>query len=64
MLWLIRIVGGLLIMMGQPDRSEACSTTSARKIRLLRPLLRFIEKHMSFAFVREDKSELQRDGTP
>ena len=35
MLWLIRIVGGLLIMMGQPDRSEACSTTSARKIRLL-----------------------------
>jgi hypothetical protein len=35
MLCLIPIVGGLLIMMGQHDRSEA--TTSAWKIRFLKP---------------------------
>jgi hypothetical protein len=36
MLWLILIVGGLLIMMGQHDPPKLCSITSAWKIRFLR----------------------------
>jgi len=39
MLW-IAILGGLLIMMGQHDRSEALFTTSAWKIRFQRPPFR------------------------
>ena len=38
MLCWILIVGGLLIMMGQHDRSEALSTTFAWKIKFLRPI--------------------------
>ena len=37
MLCLIPIVGGLLIMMGQHDRSEALFYTSVWKIRFLKP---------------------------
>jgi hypothetical protein len=38
MLCLILIVGGLLIMMGQHDRSEDCFITSAWKIRFPRTI--------------------------
>jgi hypothetical protein len=54
MLCLILIVGGLLIMTGQHDRSEALFyyfrlEDQVPENHLLRP----IEKHISFAFVRE-----------
>ena len=54
MLGLILIVGGLLIMMGQHDRSEALFYYFRLEDQVPEThLLRLIEKHISFAFVRE-----------
>jgi hypothetical protein len=54
MLCLILTVGGLLIMSGNTTLPKRCLTTSAWKIRVPEThLLRLIEKHISFAFVRE-----------
>src|SRR5436309_87066 len=54
MLCLIPIVGGLLIMMGQHDRSEALFYYFRLEDRVPENhLLRLIEKHISFEFVRE-----------
>src|SRR6266849_5726749 len=54
MLCLILIVGGLLIMMGQHDRSEALFYYFRLEDQVPEThLLRLIEKHISFAFVRE-----------
>jgi hypothetical protein len=45
-------------MMDNTAVPKHCSTTSAWKIRFLRPfLLRLIEEHISFAFVREKLKE-------
>ena len=54
MLCLILIVGGLLIMMGQHDRSEALFYYFRLEDQVPEThLLRLIDKHISFAFVRE-----------
>jgi transposase len=54
MLCLIPIVGGLLIMMGQHERSEALFYYFRLEDQVPEThLLRLIEKHVSFAFVRE-----------
>src|SRR5439155_22191372 len=54
MLCLIPIVGGLLIRGGQHDRSEAlCYYFRLEDQVAENHLLRLIEKHMSFEFVRE-----------
>jgi transposase len=54
MLCLILIVGGLLIMMGQHSRSEALFYYFRLEDQVPEThLLRLIEKHISFAFVRE-----------
>lgn len=54
MLGLILIVGGLLIMMGQHDRSEALFHYFRLEDQVPEThLLRLIEKHVSFAFVRQ-----------
>jgi transposase/transposase InsO family protein len=54
MLCLILIVGGLLIMMGQHDRSEALFYYFRMEDQVPEThLLRLIEKHISFEFVRE-----------
>ena len=54
MVRLISIFGGLLIMMGQHDRSEALSYYFRLEDQVPEThLLRLIEKHISFAFVRE-----------
>src|ERR1700687_4464933 len=54
MLCLISIVGGLLIMMGQHDRSEALFYYFRLEDQVPENhLLRLIEKHISFEFVRE-----------
>ena len=54
MLCLILIVGGLLIMMGQHDRSEALFYYFRLEDQVPEThLLRLIEKHISFDFVRE-----------
>ena len=51
MLCLILIVGGLLIMMGQHDRSEALFYYFRLEDQVPEThLLRLIEKHISFAF--------------
>src|SRR6266481_1018715 len=53
MLW-IAILGGPLIMMGQHDRSEALFHYFRLEDQVPEThLLRLIEKHISFAFVRE-----------
>ena len=53
MLCLILIVGGLLIMMGQHDRSEALFYYFRLEDHVPEThLLRLIKKHISFAFVR------------
>ena len=55
MLCLILIVGGLLIMMGQHDRSEALFYYFRLEDQVPEThLLRLIEKHISFALVREN----------
>src|SRR5262245_788983 len=54
MLGWIRIFGGLLIMMGQHDRSEALFYYFRLEDQVPENhLLRLIDKHISFAFVRE-----------
>jgi transposase len=54
MLWLILIVAGLRIMMGQHDRSEVLFYYFGLEDQLPEThLLRLIEKHISFALVRE-----------
>jgi transposase len=54
MLCWITILGGLLIMMGQHDRSEALFHYFRLEDQVPEThLLRLIEKHISFAFVRE-----------
>jgi transposase len=66
MLWLILIVGGLLIMMGQHDRSEALFYYFRLEDQVPEThLLRLIEKHISFAFVREKlKASYSDSGRP
>ena len=64
MLCWITILGGLLIMMGCHARSEALFYYFRLEDQVPEThLLRLIEKHISFAFVREAKGQLQRDGT-
>src|SRR5213595_973314 len=58
MLCLILIVGGLLIMMGQHDRSEALFYYFRLEDQVPEThLLRLIDQHISFAFVREKLKE-------
>ena len=58
MLCLILIVGGLLIMMGQHDRSEALFYYFRLEDQVPEThLLRLIDEHISFAFVREKLKE-------
>src|ERR1700746_3278900 len=58
MLCLILIVGGLLIMMGQHDRSEALFYYFRLEDQVPEThLLRLVEKNISFAFVRERLKE-------
>ena len=66
MLCLILIVGGLLIMMGQHDRSEALFYYFRLEDQIPEThLLRLIEKHISFAFVRERlKASYSETGRP
>src|SRR5665811_1895790 len=66
MLWLILIVGGLLIMMGQHDRSEALFYYFRLEDQVSEThLLRLIEKHISFSFVREKlKASYSDTGRP
>ena len=62
MLCWILIVGGLLIMMGQHDRSEALFYYFRLEDQVPEThLLRLIEKHISFAFVREKLKESYSD---
>jgi transposase len=66
MLGLILIVGGLLIMMGQHDRSEALFYYFRLEDQVPEThLLRLIEKHIRFAFVRERlKQSYSETGRP
>src|SRR6266852_4108778 len=66
MLCLILIVGGLLIMMGQHDRSEALFYYFRMEDQVPEThLLRLIEKHISFEFVRERlRSSYSESGRP
>jgi len=66
MLCLIPIVGGLLIMMGQHDRSEALFYYFRLEDQVPENhLLRLIEKHISFEFVRERlKDSYSETGRP
>src|SRR5580704_17814878 len=66
MLCLILIVGGLLIMMGQHDRSEALFHYFQLEDQVPENhLLRFIDKHISFAFVRQQlKDRYSEMGRP
>jgi transposase len=63
---LILIVGGLLIMMGQNDRSEALFYYFRLEDHIPENhLLRLIDKHISFAFVREKlKASYSDTGRP
>src|SRR2546427_1604327 len=66
MFCLIPIVGGLLIMMGQHDRAEALFYYFRLEDQVPENhLLRLIEKHVSFAFVREKlKASYSETGRP
>src|SRR5271157_4606337 len=66
MLCWILIVGGLLIVMGQHDRSEALFYYFRLEDHVPEThLLRLIEKHISFAFVREKlKASYSDTGRP
>jgi len=66
MLCWILIIGGLLIMMGQHDRSEALFYYFRLEDQVPEThLLRLIEKHISFAFVREKlKASYSDTGRP
>src|SRR6202045_4481368 len=65
MLWIV-ILGGLLVMMGQQDRSEALFYYFRLEDQVpLNHRLRLIEKHVSFAFVREKlKASYSETGRP
>jgi hypothetical protein len=62
----ITILGGVLIMMGQHSRSEALFYYFRREDQVPEThLLRLIEKHISFAFVRERlKQSYSETGRP
>jgi transposase len=65
MLCLILIVGGLLIVMGQHDRSEALFYYFRLEDHVPETHLLLIEKHISFAFVREKlKASYSDTGRP
>ncbi len=66
MLCLILIVGGLLVMMGHHDRSEALFYYFRLEDQVPEThLLRLIEKHISFAFVRQQlKDRYSETGRP
>jgi transposase len=66
MLWLILIVGGVLIMMGQHDRSEALFYYFRLENQVPENhLLGLIEKHISFEFVRERlRNSYSENGRP
>jgi hypothetical protein len=66
MLCLILIVGGLLIMMGQHDRSEALFYYFRMEDQVPEThLLRLIEKHIRLEFVRERlRSSYSESGRP
>ena len=66
MLCLILIVGGLLIMMGQHDRSEALFYYFRLEDQVPENhLLRLIDKHISFEFVRRQlKDSYSETGWP
>src|SRR6201990_3163338 len=66
MLCLILIVGGLLIMMGQHDRSEALFYYFRLEDHVPEThLLRLIDKHISFEFVRQQlKDSYSETGRP
>src|ERR1700683_5182913 len=62
MLFLISILGGLLIMMGQHSRAEALFYYFRLEDQVPEThLLRLIDKHISFAFVREKLKESYSD---
>jgi transposase len=62
MLCLIPIAGGLLIMMGQHDRSEALFYYFRLEDQVPEThLLRRIEKHISFEFVRQRLKDSYRE---
>src|SRR5437867_6024185 len=62
MLCLILIVGGLLIMMGQHDRSEALFYYFRLEDQVPEThLLRLIDKHISFEFVRRQLKDSYRE---
>src|SRR5580692_7940759 len=62
MLCWILIVGGLLIMMGQHDRSEALFYYFRLEDQVPENhLLRLIDKHISFEFVREQLQDSHRE---
>jgi transposase len=62
MLCWISILGGLLIMMGQHDRSEALFYYFRLEDQVPEThLLRLIDKHVSLAFVREKLKESYSD---
>jgi len=61
MLCLILIVGGRLIMMGQHDRSEALFYYFRLEDQIPEAhLLRLIDKHISFEFVRQQLKDSYR----
>jgi len=66
MLWPISILGGLLIMMGQHDRSEALFYYFRLEDQIPENhLLRLIDKHIRFKFVRERlKDSYSETGRP
>jgi hypothetical protein len=66
MLFLIAILGGLLIMMGQHDRSEALFYYFRLEDQVPENhLLRLIDKHISFEFVRQQlKDSYSETGRP
>jgi transposase len=65
MLCWIFTLGGLLIMMGQHDRSEALFYYFRLEDQVPENhLLRLIEKHFSFEFVREQLRDSYRAGDP
>jgi transposase len=62
MLFWIAILGGLLVMMGQHDRCEALFYYFRLEDQVPEThLLRLIEKHISFAFVREKLKDSYRE---
>jgi transposase len=62
MLFLIAILGGLLIMMGQHSHSEALFYYFRPEDQIPEThLLRLIDKHISFSFVREKLKESYSD---